>query len=179
MAASVMVLFMAIEKNKIVLPVKDWIEDLGDFVSDAYENRIESGLICISGRQGRPLYILSEIRDFYQLPGISFLNTECATLHNFELITAIQSLTITIDKLLSGDANAKNLVDKYIFGSQKIDYIPHMEKFFAQSTIPTTQNLDWEDGDTYVLFCLIKALIFILSDALANNKIFLYIEPVI
>ena len=74
MAALVMVLFIAVEKNKIVLPIKDWIEDLGDFMSDAYENYADSGLICISGRGGTPLHVLSEIRDNYKSPGISILS---------------------------------------------------------------------------------------------------------
>lgn len=177
MASSVMVLFMAVEKKEISLPIKDWTIDLKDLLEKAHDNLPESRLICTGGRGGRPLYVLREIKNYYKLPGLSFINKVCTTLQGTELVIAIQSLTIILNKFLCGNEVAKNIVMTYIFGTEEIDYLPYMKKSFAESEVYQIQDLDWESEGIYVLFCLVKALIFVLSDALANNKIFLYIEP--
>ena len=51
-----------------------------------------------------------------------------------------------------------------------------MRKSFAESKINLDYN--WESEREYALFSLIKSLLFVMSDALANNKVFLYVTAV-
>ena len=93
MANTVLVIFIAVEKQDVVLPITNWTKDIGDLLQNAHDNLPESGLICQGGRRGRPLCALIELRDFCQLSGLSFFGSVCATLQKLEIVTAIQSLT--------------------------------------------------------------------------------------
>ena len=166
---------MTVSRQNITLPINDWSKDVGDLFQRAYDSLPDSGLIHTGGRRGKPLYALIEIRNFYKLNGLSFLGQDCTALQGLELVTAIQTLTIIIDKLLSNDETTKNIV-VYFGITQEIDYQQRMSESFAESTIG--DDYDWESEPEYALFSLIKALTFVMSEALRKNDFFLYLEVV-
>ncbi len=87
--------------------------------------------------------MLADIRDFYKLPGLDFFNNVCTTLQGLELLTAIQSLTMIANELLSDNEIVKDIVGKYIFGTEKVDYQKRMRKSFVESNICQIEDLDW------------------------------------
>ena len=173
MANTVYVLFIAVE-NEIVLPIRDWTKDVGDLLQDAHDNLPTSGLICQGGREGRPLCALIELRDFCSLPGLSFLGSVCTTLQELEILIAIQSLTKIIEVLLCDRKTVKSIITNLFFGSEQTNYQKRIDESFTESEIYT--EYDWESEPEYALFSLIKALLFVMTDALVNNKVFLYVE---
>ena len=46
MADTAVVLFIAVEKQDVVLPIRDWTQDVGDLLQNAHDNLAKSGLIC-------------------------------------------------------------------------------------------------------------------------------------
>ena len=175
MATNIMVIFIAVEKQDVVLPIKDWTKDVGDLLQNAHDNLPKSGLICQGGRRGRPLIALIELRDVCKLPGLSFLGNVCATLQELEIVAAIQSLTKIVETLLSDNEIVKGMITKLFFGSKQANYRKRIGESFAESEIYI--EYDWESEPEYALFSLIKALLFVMTHALVNNKLFLYVEP--
>lgn len=176
MASTVVIFFMTVACQDITLPINDWSKDVGDLFQQAYDSLPDSGLIHTGGRRGIPLYALIEIRNFYKLKGLSFLGQDCTALQGLELVTAIQTLTIIIDKLLSNNETIKSIIADFLGITQEIDYQQRMSESFAESTIG--DEYDWESEPEYALFSLIKALIFVMSEALVKNEFFLYLEVV-
>ena len=174
MATTVLVIFIAVEKHDIVLPIKDWTKDVGDLLQNAHDNLPESGLICQGGRRGRPVCALIELRDFFRLPGLSFLGSVCTTLQELEIVTAIRSLTKIVEALLSGNEAVKDIITNLFFGTEEVNYQKRISESFTESEIYT--EYDWESEPEYALFSLIKALLLVMTDALVNNKIFLYVQ---
>ena len=174
MATTVYVLFIAVEKHDIVLPIKDWTQDISDLLQNAHDNLPESGLICQGGRRGRPLCALIELRDYYSLPGLSFLGSVCTTLQELEIVTAIQSLTKIIEALISNNKTVQSIITDLFFGTEEVNYQKRIDESFTASKIYT--EYDWESEPEYALFSLIKALLLVMTDALVNNKIFLYVQ---
>ena len=173
MANTVYVLFIAVE-NDIVLPIRDWTKDVSDLLQNAYDNLPTSGLICKGGRRGKPLCALIELRDFFRLPGLSFLGSVCTTLQELEIVIAIQSLTKIVEALLSGNEAVKDIITNLFFGTEEVNYQKRIDESFTSSKIDT--EYDWESEPEYALFSLIKALLLVMTDALVNNKVFLYVE---
>ncbi|MGL4882631.1 MAG: hypothetical protein ACRC8K_16475 [Waterburya sp.] len=158
---------MAVEKSDLALPITNWTSEIGNFLQKAYDNLPKSGLFIISGR-GKQLDDILSIRERCSLEDLNFLDLECAVLQGIELIFAIRSLTIILDELLSAvdelsciSWQAKNDKEKMLIA-------------FEQATIH--QNLNWDNEDEQGLFSFIKALIFVIANALANNQVFLYIN---
>jgi hypothetical protein len=172
-ANTVYVLFIAVE-NDLVLPIRDWTKDVGDLLQNAHDNLPTSGLICQGGRRGRPVCALIELRNFCRLPGLSFLGSVCTTLQELEIVIAIQSLTKIVEVLLSNNKAVKNIIIKLFFGSEETNYQKRIAESFTASEIYT--EYDWESEPEYALFSLIKALLFVMTDALVNNKVFLYVQ---
>ena len=175
MADTVLVLFIAVEKQNVVLPVKNWTKDIGNLLQNAHDDLPKSGLICRGGRKGRLLLALIKLRDFCKLPGLSFFGNVCTTLQELEIVTAIQSLTKIVEALLSNNEIVKGIITELFFGSQEVNYQKRIGESFVESKIHT--QYDWESEPEYALFSLIKALLFVMTDALVNNKLFLYVEP--
>ena len=126
MGSTVIVLFMAVEKKDISLPIKNWMTDLGGLLQNAHDHQPESGLYMASGRRGIPLYLLTEIRNVCQLPGLDFLDDECTTLQGTELVMAIQSLTVIINELLSGNEIVRNTIIDYLASTNGVNYQQQM-----------------------------------------------------
>ena len=106
---------------------------------------------------------------------MSFLGNVCTTLQELEIVTAIQSLTKIVEALLSNNEIVKGIITELFFGSEEVIYQKRIGESFAESEIYT--EYDWENEPEYALFSLIKALLFVMTDALMNNKVFLYVEP--
>ena len=173
MANTVYVLFIAVE-NDLVLPIRDCSKDVSDLLQNAYDNLPTSGLICKGGRREKPLCALIELRDFFRLPGLSFLGSVCTTLQELEIVTAIQSLTKIIEALISNNKTVQSIITDLFFGTEEVNYQKLIDESFTASKIYT--EYDWEDEPEYALFSLIKALLLVMTDALVNNKVFLYVE---
>lgn len=94
-------------------------------------------MIDTGGRRGLPLYTIVQIRNLCKLPGLNFLDNVCTTLQELELVTAIQSLTIAINKLLFDNGAVKNFVIKYIDRAEKNNYQKWMKECFTKSEIHT------------------------------------------
>lgn len=173
MGNNILVMFIAVEKNNLTLPIKDWMndKDIGDLLQKAHDNLPESGLFEILGR-GHQLYDIFSIRDRCGLKDLNFLNLECATLKGIELISTICSLTIILDELLSA-------VDELsCISLQEKNDKEKMQIAFEQSAI-YHDIIDWDSEGRHGLFLFIKALLLVMSEALASNKVFLYINYLI
>ena len=149
MANTVYVLFIAVEKHNIVLPIRDWSKDVSDLLQDAHNNLPTSGLICQGGRRGRPLCALIELRDFCRLPGLGFLGSVCTTLQELEIVTAIQSLTKIIEALISNNKTVKSIIIDLFFGTEEANYQKRIGESFTASEIYT--EYDWENEPEYAL----------------------------
>ena len=44
---SITLTFIAVEKNNLALPIKDWMNEIGDLLQNAYDNMPASGLFMV------------------------------------------------------------------------------------------------------------------------------------
>lgn len=171
MGNRILVMLMGVERKDITLPIVDWMQgDVGNLLDNACDNKPESGLFMLSGR-GHHLYDICIVRDRCGLKSLNFLDDECTTLQGTDLIPAIRSLTIIIDELLSA---VDELSCMYI---GHINDPKSMQIAFHESIIYHDVNLD--DEGKRGLFLLVKSILVVMTDALAKNKLFLYINYLI
>ena len=159
-------MFLAVERQKLTLPIKEWTSEIGDLLHEAHDNRPQSQFCITLVGKGYGFYDILNICDRCNLKGLDFLDSECSTLEGTELFSAIRSLTVVINELLN------NLNNWYYTNTKNISKKSLVESFEKASL---NYDIDWEDGEDAV-FSFIKTLIAVMNDALTNNKVFLFIN---
>ena len=165
MSNPTLVMFLAVERQTLTLPIKDWMSEIRDLLQEAYDNRPQSRF-CIASGRGSRFYDILSIRDRCNLEGLDFLNSECSTVRGVKLVSAIRSLTIVIDELL-------NNLDNWYYTKIKNTSKENLLASFEKATI--SYDINWKNGEDAV-FSFIKTLITVMSDALTNDKVFLFIN---
>ena len=116
MSNPTLAMFLAVERQKLTLPVKKWTSEIGDLLQEAHDNRPQSQF-CIASGRGHGFYDILNIRDCCNLEGLDFLNSKCFTLEGEELVSPIGSLNVIINELLNNlnnwyYTNTKNISKK-------------------------------------------------------------------
>ena len=166
MGTLTLIMFLAVERQKLILPIKEWTNELGDLLQEAHDNRPQSQFCIASWGRGSGFYDILNICDRFHLKGLNFLDTECSTLEGTELVSAIGSLNLIVDELL-------NNLNSWYYTKIKNISKESLLKSFEKATV--NYDIDWQNGEDAV-FSLIKTLIFVINDALTNNKVFLFIN---
>ncbi len=170
-------MFMSVNPTDISLPISDWTKDNYDvwkLFEDARDRKSNNVLYDLSGKNGRHFYDIVHVRDRCNLKSLDFLSLDIledekgASLIGIELIPAIRSLTIIIDELLSP-------IDPLYCLSvgRKIDK-QKMQIAFDNSEVYNKVYLDSYEEEG--LFIILKSLLSVMTDALVNNKVFVYIQ---
>ena len=170
-------MFMSVNPTDISLPISDWTKDndnIWKLFEDARDRKSNNILYSLNGKHGHHFYDIVHVRDRCNLKSLDFLSLDIledekgATLIGIELIPAIRSLTIIIDELL-------NPIDPLCCLSvgREIDK-QKMQIAFDNSEAYNDVELDSyrEEG----LFIILKSLLSVMTDALVNNKVFVYIK---
>ena len=116
--------------------------------------------------RGYEFYDILNIRERCNLKDLSFLDSECSTLQGLELAAAIRSSTIAIDELLNNFDNLKSI---------KIKNKSKEAILLSFKTAAVNYNIQWNNEEND-LFSFVKTLVYVMSDALANNNIFLFVN---
>ena len=169
-------LFMAVSREDITLPILDWINN--DNVSKLFEydinNKSQTKLFDLSGRGGHHFYDILNVIERCNLKSLKFLDLDIledgsgTALKDIELISAIRSLTIVIDELLKAVDPLWCLPNEYKNSKDA------MREAFEKSEI--YHNLDLDSYEREGLFIILKSLLLVMTDALVNNKVFVYIK---
>ena len=125
-------------------------------------------------KSGHHFYDIIQVRDRCNLRSLDFLSLDLledekgAILTGVELISTIRSLTIIIDELLSAVVPLSCLYTGRQVDEQKM-----------QQAFDNSKALDDVDLCSYQeegLFIILKTLLLVMTDALVNNKVFIYIQ---
>ena len=134
----------------------------------------QTKLFGLSGRGGNHFYDILKVVERCNLKPLKFLDIDIikegsgTVLKDIELIFAIHSLTVVIDELLKAIDPLWCLPNGYKNSKDA------MEEAFEKSEI--YHNLDLDSYDREGLFITLKSLLLVMTDALANNKVFVYIK---
>lgn len=177
MGSRTSIMFMAVDRENLSLPILDWMnEDNGiwQLFENARDHKSQEELYELSGRHGRHFYDILTVKDRCKLHSLNFLELDVvndnqgAVLQNTELIPVVRSLTIIIDELF-------NAVDPLCcLPTGRIASQNSMCKAWLDSKIE--QNVDLDYYEESGLFIILKALLLVVTDALVNNKVFVYIQ---
>ena len=175
MGSTTCMLFMAVNQNDITLPILDWMnDDIWKLFEDARDNKSQIKLFDLSGRHGCHFYDILNIVERCNLKPLKFLDIDIlreesgTVLKDIELISAIRSLTIVMDELLKAVDPLYCLPNGYKNSKE------NMQEAFNKSEIYHDVHLDSYDREG--LFIILKPLLLVMTDALANNKVFVYIK---
>ena len=169
-------LFMAISKKVITLPILDWMNDdnVQKLFEDALNNKSQIELFDLSGKYGLHFYDILNIVKRCNLESLYFLDIDIlkdesgTTLQGIELIPVIRSLTMVIDELLVA-------VDSlYCLSNGSKTNKDNMREAVENSEI--YHDVDLNSYEEEGLFIILKSLLLVMTDALANNKVFVYIK---
>ena len=174
-------LFMAVSRKDITLPILDWMNDdnIQKLFEDALDNKSPTKLYDLSGRYGYHFYDILNVIERCNLKSLKFLDLDMikdesgTTFQGVELIPVIRSLTIVIDELL------KAVDPLWCLSSGYKNSKDNMREAFENSVIYHDVNLDDYSRDSYYqegLFVILKSLLLVMTDALVNNKVFVYIK---
>jgi|GEM_PF-3127844 len=174
MGHTVSTFFMAANKTDITLPVLNWLEDsdIWKIFEDARNRQSDNILFRLYGKSGRHLNDILQVIARCRLESLNFLGLDLlesdpgTILQGYELVVAIRSLTIVIDELLS---TIDPLICVYVGNTVNRE---SMLKAFDNSQID--RDLDIGSYQEEGLFILLKSLLWVMNDALANNKLFVY-----
>ncbi|MEM7594256.1 MAG: hypothetical protein AAF383_22550 [Cyanobacteria bacterium P01_A01_bin.83] len=168
---------MAVDRENIRLPILDWINDnnsIWQLFENARDNKSPEKLFQLTGRHGRHFYDILTVKDRCNLKPLDFLELDIledekgAVLQDIELIPVIRSLTIVIDELF-------NAIDPlYCLPTERIANKDMMHTAWLDSKID--YDVDLCSYDEAGLFIILKALLLVATDALVNNKVFVYIK---
>ena len=168
-------LFMAVNKTDITLPVSNWLDNsnIWKLFEDARDRQSDNILFQLHGKSGLHLLDILQVVDRCDLNSLKFLNLDLlesdrgTILQGYELVVAIRSLTIIISELLN---TFEPLICLYI-GSHATQ--ESMTEAFNNSQI-FLGDLDLDPYQEEGLFILLKSLLWVMNDALVNNKLFVY-----
>lgn len=177
MGSRTSILFMAVDQKDVTLPISDWMNsenNIWQLFESARDKKSQNNLFSLTGKHGRHLDDILRVKDRCKLKSLDFLDLDIlesnsgTTLHGIELVSAIRSMTIIIDELL----NAVDQLSCLPIG-HKSDQ-DRMQKAFEDSKIYHDVDLDgyYEEG----LFILLKSILWVMNDALVNNKVLVYIK---
>ena len=170
-------MFMSVNPMDITLPILDWTKDNYDvwkLFEDARDSKTKNLLYYLSGKHGLHFYDIVHVRDRCNLKSLDFLSLDIledrkgTTLRGIELMPAIRSLTVIADELLS----AINTLNCLSIGRDIDKY--KMLKAFEKSEVYNDVDLDSYEEEG--LFIILKSLLSVMTDALVNNKVFVYIK---
>ena len=170
-------LFMAVDQKDITLPVSDWLDEnngIWQLFEDARDCKKCNILYDLNGKHGHHFYDIIHVINRCNLKSLNFLSLDIledekgAILTGIELIPIIRSLTIIIDELLS-HANPLNCLSV----GREIDE-QKMQIAFDNSEAYRKVDLDYYEEEG--LFIILKSLLSVMTDALVNNKVFVYIQ---
>ncbi|MEM8721352.1 MAG: hypothetical protein AAGE84_18990 [Cyanobacteria bacterium P01_G01_bin.39] len=177
MGSRTSIIFTAVEREIISLPILDWTnKDNGIWrlFENARDNKFRGELFELSGRHGRHFHDILTVKDRCKLHSLDFLELDIledergAALQDTELISVVRSLTIIIDELL-------NAVDPlYCLPTGHIASKDNMYTAWLNSKID--QNVDLDYYEESGLFIILKTLLLVATNALVNNKVFVYIQ---
>ena len=171
------IIFMSVNLTDITLPVMDWTKnnhDVWKLFEDIDNPKTKSVLYNITGKHGYHFYDILKVKERYNLKSLDFLsldileNKKGAILQGTKLISAIRSLTVIIDELL----NTTDILDCLPIGRGTDK--DKMQKAFEHSKVCNDVNLDSYEEEG--LFIILKSLLLVMTDALVNNKVFVYIQ---
>ena len=46
MGTIALIMFLAVERQKLILPIKEWTSEIGDFLQEAHNNRSQNQFCC-------------------------------------------------------------------------------------------------------------------------------------
>lgn len=176
MGSRTSIMFMSVSSTDISLPISDWTKDNHDvwkLFEDARDHQ-KNILYDLHGKHGRHFYDILQVKDRCNLKSLDFLSLDiledekATILTGVELIPAIRSLTIIIDELLSA-------IDPLICLSigRKID---KQKMQIAFDSSEAYNNVELDSYEEEGLFIILKSLLFVMTDALVNNKVFIYVQ---
>ena len=181
MGSRTSMLFMAVSRKDITLPILDWMNDdnVQKLFEDAINNKSQIELFDLSGRGGNHFYDILKVIERCNLEYLKFLDIDIledesgTVLKDIELIPVIRSFTIVIDELL------KAVDPLWCLSSGYKNSEENMREAFEKSEVCHNVNLDDYNIDSYYqegLFIILKSLLLVMTDALVNNKVFVYIK---
>ena len=171
------IMFMSVSSADISLPISDWTKDnhnIWKLFEDARNGKMKNLIYDFYGKHGRHLYDILQVKDQYHLSSLDFMSLDIledeigTALVGIELIRAIRSLTIIIDELLHAVVPLSCLSNE-----RKINELK-MQKAFNNSEVYNNVDLDYSEEEG--LFIILKSLLSVMTDALTNNKVFIYIQ---
>ena len=169
-------LFMTVDRQDITLPVADWFDNssLWGLFEEAKAGKSANILFDISGKSGRHYQDILKVVNRCNLDALDFLaldllekNGTGATLQSRDLLAPIRSLYIVIEEL-------HKAVDSLWCMSNRRENSANLLEAFENSKIDNDVDLDYYE--TEGLFVILKALLWAMTDALTNNKVFLYVQ---
>ena len=175
-------MFMSVNPTDISLPISDWTKDndnIWKLFENARDRKSSIKLYDLSGRYGYHFYDILKVIERCNLEFLNFLDIDMiedesgTTLQGIKLIPVIRSLTIVIDELL------KAIDPLWCLSSEYKNSKENMREAFENSEIYHDVNLDDYSRDSYYqegLFVILKSLLLVMTDALVNNKVFVYIK---
>ena len=176
MGSTTSMLFMAVSQKDITLPILDWMNDdnIQKLFENALNNKSQIKLFDLSGRHGYHFYDILNVIERCNLESLKFLDIDIiedesgTTLQGIELIPVIRSLTIVIDEFLKAADPLYCLPNGYKNSKE------NMQEAFNKSEI--YHDVDLDSYDREGLFIILKSLPLVMTNALANNKVFVYIK---
>lgn len=173
------VIFMSVNPTDITLaiPISDWTKNnhnVWKLFEEARDRKTKNVLYNLTGKHGLHFYDILRIKDRCHLKSLDFLSLDIlkdekgVILKGIELISAICSLTIIIDELL----NTIDTLDCLPTGRKTDKH--KMQKAFENSEVHNDVNLNSYEEEG--LFIILKSLLSVMTDALVNNKVFVYIK---
>lgn len=176
MGSRTYMLFMAVSQNDITLPILDWMNDdnIQKLFENTRDNKSQKKLYDLSGKHGRHFYDILNVVERCNLESLYFLDIDMledesgTTFQGIELIPVIRSLTMVIDELLEAVDSLYCLPNGYKNSKDA------MREAFNKSEI--YHDVDLDSYDREGLFIILKPLLLVMTDALANNKVFVYIK---
>ena len=177
MGSTTFILFMSVEQKDITLPILNWMDDknkIWSLLENARDRQSQNILFELSEKYGNHFYDIVAVKDRCNLQSLDFLDLDLledetgTTLQNTKLVSAIHSITIIIDELLCSSDKLYCLPIGHTINKE------NMQKAFSSSKIH--HNLDLGNYDEEGLFIILKALLLVMTDALVNNKVFVYIK---
>ena len=128
----------------------------------------------MSGRHGCHFYDILNVIERCNLKSLKFLDIDIiedesgTTFYGIELIPVIRSLTIVIDEFVKAVDPLYCLPNGYKNSKE------NMQEAVENSVI--YHDVDLDSYEEEGLFIILKSLLLVMTDALANNKVFVYIK---
>ncbi|MEL6440552.1 MAG: hypothetical protein AAFQ80_14995 [Cyanobacteria bacterium J06621_8] len=176
MGSTTSMMFMAVDREHITLPIVDWManNNIWQLFEDAHNCKSQYTLFQINERHGAHFNDIIEIRNRCNLRYLDFLDMDIledgkgTILEDLGLISTIHSITIIFNELFNAIDNLWCLSDGHKSSKDK------MKKALRKSQV--YHNMDLANYEEEGLFMMLKALLLVMNDALVNDKVFIYIK---